>query len=177
MWFEMQHFSFRKMHLNVISHFVQVSISLLWRHNEHPGVTNHRRFDCLLNRLFRLSSKKTSKHVSLTFVTGEIPEQRASDAKNNVCIHCIFIRHRTVACSKPGHCVTWRWCITSLNPGVICTINMRSVHNHVCRNNGSNFWWAMCSVISVVMLNAFGNQENKPVDSVTEDISNQSHLC
>ena len=32
-----------------------------WRHNERDGVLNHRRLDCLLNRLFRRRSKKTSK--------------------------------------------------------------------------------------------------------------------
>ena len=34
---------------------------LQWRHNGHDGVSNHRRLDCLLNRLFRRRSKKTSK--------------------------------------------------------------------------------------------------------------------
>ena len=62
--------------------------SLLGRHNEHDGVSNHRRFDCLLNRLFRRRSKKTSK-LRVTGlcegnspVTGEFPAQRASDAEN-----------------------------------------------------------------------------------------------
>ena len=32
-----------------------------WRHNEWDGVSNHRRIGCLLNRLFRRRSKKTSK--------------------------------------------------------------------------------------------------------------------
>ena len=36
-------------------------IPLQWRHNERDGVSNHRRLDCLLNRLFRRWSKKTSK--------------------------------------------------------------------------------------------------------------------
>ena len=35
--------------------------SLQWRHKERSGVWNHRRLDCLLNRLFRRRSKKTSK--------------------------------------------------------------------------------------------------------------------
>ena len=34
---------------------------LQWRRNEHDGVGNHRRHDCLLNLLFRLRSRKTSK--------------------------------------------------------------------------------------------------------------------
>ena len=35
--------------------------SLRWRHNERDGVSLHRYFDCLLNRLFRRKSKKISK--------------------------------------------------------------------------------------------------------------------
>ena len=34
---------------------------LQWRHNERDGVSNHLRLDCLLSRLFRRKSKKTSK--------------------------------------------------------------------------------------------------------------------
>ena len=35
--------------------------SLLWRHNEHDSVSNHQPRGCLLDRLFRRRSKKTSK--------------------------------------------------------------------------------------------------------------------
>ena len=35
--------------------------ALHWRHNDHDGVSNHQPYGCLLNRLFRLRSKKTSK--------------------------------------------------------------------------------------------------------------------
>ena len=35
--------------------------SLHWRHNDHDGVSNHQPHGCLLNRLFRRRSKKTSK--------------------------------------------------------------------------------------------------------------------
>ena len=34
---------------------------LQWRHNDHGGVSNHQPHGCLLNRLFRHRSKKTSK--------------------------------------------------------------------------------------------------------------------
>ena len=36
-------------------------VSLQWRRNEHNDVSNHQPHDCLLNRLFRRKSKKTSK--------------------------------------------------------------------------------------------------------------------
>ena len=35
--------------------------SLHWRHNDHDGVSNHQPHGCLLNRLFRRKSKRTSK--------------------------------------------------------------------------------------------------------------------
>ena len=41
--------------LNVIQYALQ------WRHNDHDGVSNQQRLDCLLSRLFRRRSKKTSK--------------------------------------------------------------------------------------------------------------------
>ena len=36
-------------------------VPLHWRHNDHDGVSNHQPHGCLLNRLFRRRSKKTSK--------------------------------------------------------------------------------------------------------------------
>ena len=59
-----------------------------WRHNERDSVSNHRRHDCLLNRLFRRRSKKTSKLCVTGLcggnspVTDEFPAQRASNAEN-----------------------------------------------------------------------------------------------
>ena len=38
-----------------------LAIPLRWRHNDHAGVSNHQPHGCLLNRLFRRKSKKTSK--------------------------------------------------------------------------------------------------------------------
>ena len=36
-------------------------LTLPWRHKERDGVSNHRRLDCLPNRLFRRRSNKTPK--------------------------------------------------------------------------------------------------------------------
>ena len=40
---------------------LNVIISLQWRHNDHDIVSNHQPHGCLLTRLFRRRSKKTSK--------------------------------------------------------------------------------------------------------------------
>ena len=52
-----------------------MSCSLLWRHNGHDSVSNHQPYDCLLNRLFRRRSKKTSNSASLAFVPVNAPRQ------------------------------------------------------------------------------------------------------
>ena len=62
--------------------------SLQWHHNGHNGLSNHQPQDCLLNRLFRHRSKKTSKLrvtglcAGNSLVTGEFPAQMASNAEN-----------------------------------------------------------------------------------------------
>ena len=62
--------------------------TLRWRHNDHAGVSNHQPPGCLLNRLFRRKSKKTSK-LRVTGLcagnspgTGEFSAQMASYAEN-----------------------------------------------------------------------------------------------
>ena len=61
--------------------------TLQWRHNELNGVPNHQHHDCLLRRLFRRRSTKTSK-LRVTGlcegnspVTGEFPAQRTVTRK------------------------------------------------------------------------------------------------
>ena len=85
--------------------------SLRWRHNDHAGVSNHQPHGCLLNRLFRRKSKKTSK-LRVTGLcagnspgTGEFPAQMASYAEN-VSIwwrhHVLFRQHFTALDWRQG---------------------------------------------------------------------------
>ena len=46
------------------------SAALQRHHNERDGVSNHRRLVCLFNRLFRLTSKKTTKPTLLALCEG-----------------------------------------------------------------------------------------------------------
>ena len=68
-------------------------IELQWRYNGRNRISNYRRLDCLLNRLFW--SKKASKLCVTGLcegnppVTGGFPSQRASNAKNVF----IWLRH------------------------------------------------------------------------------------
>ena len=50
------------------------TVSLHWRHNDHDGVSNHPPHGCLLDRLFRRRSKKTSKLRATGLCVGNSPE-------------------------------------------------------------------------------------------------------
>ena len=86
-------------------------VSLRWRHNGPDSVSNHQPHDCLLNRLFRQRSKKTSK-LRVTGLcarkspgTGEFPAQIASYAENV----SIWWRHHVFRDEThvPVHFVEW----------------------------------------------------------------------
>ena len=99
---EIHTFLLKKMHLkmlsgkwlpfcicfNVLSEKIALLLSLWWRHNGRDSVSNHQSYHCLLNRLFRRRSKKTSK-LRVTGLcaenspgTGEFSAQMASNAEN-----------------------------------------------------------------------------------------------
>ena len=74
---------------NISKSLQQNGVPLQWRDNERDCVSNHRRINCVLNRLFRRRSQKTQK-VRVTGlcawnspVTGEFPAQSASNAEND----------------------------------------------------------------------------------------------
>ena len=54
----------------IFSSFVN---TLRWRHNDHESVSNHQPHGCLLNRLFRRRSKKTSKFSVTGLCAGNSP--------------------------------------------------------------------------------------------------------
>ena len=81
------------------------SHSFQWRHNERDDVSNHRRLNILLNRLFRRLSKKTSK-LRVTGLcewnppgAGWFPSQRTSNAANV----SIWWRYRAATQLKIGY--------------------------------------------------------------------------
>ena len=67
-------------------HLCPCSIPISWHHNEGHGTSNHQHLDCLLTRLFRRTSKRTSK-LRVTGppeenppITSELPSKRTSNA-------------------------------------------------------------------------------------------------
>ena len=98
---------------------------LQWRHNGRDGVSNHQPHDCLLNRLFRCRSKKTSKHRVTGLcegnspVTGEIPAQRASNAENV----SIWWRHHVLLLAAIRAALAYYYCILKEMDRVITLFN------------------------------------------------------
>ena len=81
--------------------------TLQWRHNGYDGVSNHRRRDCYLNRLFRRRSKKTSKLRVTGLCEGNSPVTGESPPKGPVtrkmfplmassCAAICFSKHRSM---------------------------------------------------------------------------------
>ena len=69
---------------NNFQHSYQIN-ALHWRHNDHDGVSNHQPHGCLLNRLFRRRSKKTSKFRITGLCVGNSP--RTKGQLRGKCFH------------------------------------------------------------------------------------------
>ena len=96
--------------------------SLQWLHNEHDGLSNHRRVNCLLNRLFRHRSKY-QKSAPLAFVRGIHRLPGDSPHKRPVTLKIfpfddVIMMHNTLAytCIKYilelGQCISEHECFT-----------------------------------------------------------------
>ena len=101
---------------------IRPSISSQWRYNEYHGVSNHQ---CLLNRLFRCTSKKTSKAQRCCPLWGDppvtvgFPSKRASNAENV----SIWWRHQVGLV-----CTAITVVISTLNVSVTCWIILQNVN-------------------------------------------------
>ena len=107
--------------------------ALRWRHNDHAGVSNHQPHECLLNRLFRRKSKKTSK-LRVTGLcagnspgTGEFPAQMASYAENV----SIWWRH---------HVKEWRITVKSIKSMQHATRFVLCRPLYLCMNLQGEIW-------------------------------------
>ena len=83
-------------------------ITLQWRHSGHNCASNHQPHHCLLNRVFRRRSKKTSKLRATglcawnSTVTGEFPPQPGN--AENV---SFWLRHHVY---ELGHAYIYKFC-------------------------------------------------------------------
>ena len=113
--------------------------ALQWRHNGRCVVPNHQPHDCLLNCLFRIRSKKTSKLRVTDLcawnspgVTGEFPAQKASNGENV----SIWWRHH-------GHMasVGCDWSIRSINSTMFFRNLQLGFQNHSCESLFHSINW------------------------------------
>ena len=93
------------------------------RHDERDDVSNHQRLDCLLNRLFRPRSKKTSKLRGTGLCEGNSPK----------CFHwmtssCKAVLYRAVW-NKITFCRIW-WCANKTRQ--VHTYILRIIHCNTC---------------------------------------------
>ena len=107
-----------KWHMSVdASQFTSLqAFSLRWRHNGRDSVSNHQPHDCLLSRLFRRRSQKTS-NLRVTGLcvgnapgTGEFPAQMASSAE----YVSIWLRHNDM---QPKHQSFTDSVVKTIRPG------------------------------------------------------------
>ena len=101
---------------------------LRWRHNGNDGVSNHQPPICLLNRLFGLRSKETSKLRVTGLCAGNSPETVVTSKHSKVWIVCI---------SMGKYCVNpqpWsKWLVT-----LVYTV--KPVYNDYLMGYFSAFW-------------------------------------
>ena len=74
----------------IMNLFRYPTAALQWRHNDHDCVSNHQPRGCLLNRIFRRRSKKTSKLRVTGLCAGNSPDQWIPRTKGQLrgkCFH------------------------------------------------------------------------------------------
>ena len=110
--------------------------ALRWRHNERDGVSNHQPHDCLLNRLFRPRSKKTSK-LRVTGLcagnspgTGEFPAQMASNAEMSPFDDVIMVH-------REGLLEYW----ASAAVFIVIWFSMHIIMSHITSKMRLNIWF------------------------------------
>ena len=131
--------------------------SLRWRHNGLDSVSNHQPPGCLLNRLFRRKSKKTSK-LRVTGLcagnspgTGEFSAQMASYAENV----SIWWRH---------HVVTWldkehdnkRRKISIMSSNIICKWGFLSAIGWILTGRLHTPWHSVLLFCPAVKMKIYG---------------------
>ena len=105
--------------------------SLQWRHNGRDSVSNHKPRDCLLNRLFRRRSKKTSKLRVTGLCAGNSPGN-SPDSPHKWPVTRKMLPFDDVIMFKVlwplvvlGRC-TWFWAQRSIVVTILCRLDLGS---------------------------------------------------
>ena len=91
-------------------------LTLHWRHNDHDGASNHQPHGCLLNRLFRRRSKKTSKLRVTGLCVGNSPGPVNSPHKGPVTRKMFPFDDVIMIIISP---VPWNWIPSAGSPNII----------------------------------------------------------
>ena len=149
MWFALtKHLFSRDVTLNALS-----IDALPWRHNERDGVSNHQPRDCLLNRLFRRRSKKTSKLRVTGLCGGNSSPHKGPVTRKMSPFDGIIITgdplHSRAACTQP--------CNVNTHSRAHCSPGARLCEQweHGCVNNGARLCASarLCRGSPVIMFN------------------------
>ena len=117
--------------------WLESSDSLHWRHNDHGGVSNHQPHGCLLNRLFRRRSKKTSKLRVTGFCVGNSPVPVISSHKGPVTRKMVPFDDVIMRVALPGLMGHWKSSLKAWNSKCRCNnVNL----NHMTMTP----WHALC---------------------------------
>ena len=113
---------FERMHLKISFSplFVNEFNSLRWRHNERDGVSNRQAFDCLLNRLLRRRSKKTSTFLVTGICEGN-PTVTGGFQKRGKCFHLMTSSCEYAVSSLTFGLGEYIHCCNSLVANIVCT--------------------------------------------------------
>ena len=149
-------------------HHVRVANSTLqWRHNGYDSVSNHQPHGCLLSRLFRCRSKKTSKLRATGLCegnspgTGEFPAQMASNAETV----SIWWRHHEFKTIHYGPQHLLMQIIMRCRYNAINFLqNGRPIAHQLERDIGCLLWSQTfifcpiyCSGVIIMMMSSYGN--------------------
>ena len=109
-----------------------VTFSLQWRHNEEDGVWTHRRLDCLLHRMFRRKSKKTSKLRVIGLCEGN-PRWPVD------CPHKVPVKRKMFPLDDviigTGHCILHSFALLHPWYGVVITSRIWICGRHILYNS------------------------------------------
>ena len=115
---------------------------LRWRHNGRDSVSYHQPHGCLLNRLIRRRSKKTSK-LRVTGLcagnspgTGEFPAQMASNAKN---VSIWWRHHAQDPCWSLIGSMTSDVCVRTMISWISCTCLLTNINTLRPTQDGCHF--------------------------------------
>ena len=113
--------------------------TLRWRHNDHDRVSNHQPHGCLLNRLFRRRSKKTSKLRVTGLCVGNSPGPVNSPHKGPVTRKMfsfddvIMFICKTLFRCWPGYKDHWWWkCVAAGTALSQVRISYGMIYEPVC---------------------------------------------